>query len=172
MKIAGQTIHRTAMINAELTDDAWERYQTIETAFTQQAYNSNVSSYALPTFERLSRSMLKMSMLLGAARAEPEGDKYPVEVRDVDNAAYYINRWGPFSIDVINNVGKTTHSRMVDKIRSIIEIHPGIQHSILMRNTKLPKREMDIVMETLIIAEKSAESRKEAFDIGRYRLQS
>lgn len=150
MKIAGQTIHRAATIDAELTDDAWQRYQDIETAFTQQAYNSNVANYALPTFERLSRSMFKMALLLCATRSEPEGDKITVEVRDIDNAAYYVNRWGPYSIDVINNVGKTTHSRMVDKIRNIIEVHPGIPHSTLMRNTKLPKREMDIVMETLI----------------------
>jgi len=150
MKVAGQTIHRSATMNAELTDDAWTRYQDIETAFTQTAYNSSVANFALPTYERLSRSMLKMSMLLAAARQEPTSDTFTVELTDVDNSAYYINRWGAYSIDMINNVGKTTQSRMIDRIRQQIEAHPGILHSVLMRNAKLPKREMDMVIETLI----------------------
>lgn len=150
MKIAGQTIHRAATVDAELTDAAWERYQAIETAFTQAAYNSNVANHALPTFERLSRSMLKMALLLGAARTEPVDDKYTVDVEDIDNAAYYINRWGVHSIDAIYNVGKTASSRMVDRILRNIEKHPGVTHSVLMRQVKLAKREMDNVIETLI----------------------
>jgi hypothetical protein len=150
MKIAGQTIDRTATIRAELTDNAWDRYQQIETAFTQQAYNSSVSNYALPTYERLSRSMLKMALLLGAARQEPNDLRYVVDVEDIDNAAYYVRRWGVYSIDVINNIGKSSQTRISDRIRMAIEKNPGIQHSILMRNTHLSKREMDAVIETLI----------------------
>lgn len=150
MRIAGQVIDRPATVEAELTDGAWIRYQQIETDFTLAAYNSSVANFALPTFERLSKSMLKMSLLLAASRQEPDDLKFTVTETDINNAAFYIRHYAEYSIDVIENVGKTAHTRMTDRVRQNIENSPGIQHSVIMRRTHLSKREMDTIIETLL----------------------
>lgn len=149
-KIGSQVIMRQPTYKAQLTSDAWTRYQDIENKLQLAANSSHISDLALPTFERLSRSLLKMATLLGATRQEPVDDKFEVSEGDIQNAAYYIQRFAPSSIDMIYNAGKTTDLRMMDRIREYIIRNAGLYRSDLMRNFHLNKRQMDLLVETLV----------------------
>jgi hypothetical protein len=150
VKLGNDTIQRQPLFNVELTDDAWEKYQFIETTMLNAASDSDVQLMALPTYERLARSCLKMSMLLAAARQEPnENDVVTCGTEDVTNAAYYLQRWARFSVDIIYNVGKTGSTREMERVRDYIRIKPGVPHSDLMRKFHLTKRNMDEIIDTL-----------------------
>lgn len=156
VRIGNQTIHRQSTYHVELTSNAWEMYQVIESKLTTAANESNVPNLALPTFERLSRSCLKMSMLLAAARQEPNADNaVACEPDDITNAAYYVQRWGQYSIELMQKAGKSTAMRTLERVREHIKDHVdrtgrGVLHSDIMRHFKLKKREMDEVMDSLM----------------------
>jgi hypothetical protein len=149
MRIAGQDMPIDAKIKAELTEEAWSAYQKIEGRMTSEAANSHISNLALPTFERLSRSLLKMSVLLAASRQEPENDEIQVGTEDIQNAAWYVQRWGNHSIELMYNAGKPGTIKILDRIRGQIEEKPGMMRGEVMRLFHLTSRQMDEVMNTM-----------------------
>lgn len=150
IKVAGQEIQRSVDTEVELTSEAWERYGNIEMTMVEAAHGSPLAGLALPTFERLSRSCLKMSMLLAASRQEPQEAKIEVTEQDVVNAAGYIQEWGQYSIDIIQNVGKGKSIRQLDKVRRLIQRTPGMHRSNILRMFHLSARETDEVLRTLV----------------------
>ena len=149
VEIAGQIAELDAVIDAQLTEDAWKRYQELEMDMVKAASESPMSMLALPTFERMSRSVLKMSVLVGATRQEPQDGRIEVEETDVSYAASFIQRWGNHTIDLIQNSGRTTAQRTIDRVLEAIEKNPGIARGKLMQHYKLRKREMDEIQGTL-----------------------
>lgn len=149
-RMAGQTIMVNPTIKADLTDEAWDHYANIERTMTVVAEASHIRDLALPTLDRMSRSLLKMSILLAATRQEPNENKIEVNLDDVKNSAYYIQRWGQGSIDMMYNAGKTSDARIMEKVNGMIQRKPGIFRSELMRNFHFTKRQMDVVLETLV----------------------
>src|SRR5205085_2890209 len=102
MTIGGQKIPLDKLpdqprVSAVLTPEAWEFNAQLESKLTVAAAGSYYSMLSLPTFERLSRSLLKLAVLLAASRQEPRDNMIDVEVRDIGNAARYIQEWGQFS---------------------------------------------------------------------------
>ena len=157
VKIGNQTIHRQPTYEVKLTDEAWERYQGIESLMTRTASDSGIGirNLALPTYDRLSRSCLKMSMLLAATRQEPapspEGNAIVTcSADDVTNAARYIENWMVYSINMIYNAGKTHSLRTADRVQDFVLNNPGCMHSDIMRAHHLTKREMDEIIGTLV----------------------
>lgn len=136
-------------ISAHLTPEAWEFYSGMETDMLHIASDSSLSALALPTFERMSRSMLKMAVIVGAVRQEPRDEKITIEKRDVETAAWYIQDWGRYSIDLIMQAGDRQSERQLMKILRVIEQHPGMLRSQIMTHYKLNKREADEVLGTL-----------------------
>lgn len=149
MQIGPQTITIPAMTEAILDPRAWERYQDIEAKMVAAADESSIMHYAMPTFERLSRSLLKMSMLIAAARQDPIEGLIQVSEPDVLNAAKYVQSWGRYTVDLITNSGKTTTQRTIDGILRMIEREPGLTRSKIMQQRHLTKREMDMIQDTL-----------------------
>jgi hypothetical protein len=149
VEIAGQNVEMNAVVDAELTSDAWKRYQQLEMDMVKAASDSPVSMLALPTFERMSRSVLKMAVLAGATRQEPQEGRIEIEENDVNYAASFMQKWGNHTIDLIQNSGRTTAQRIVDRILEAIERSPGISRSKIMQHYKLRKREMDEIQGTL-----------------------
>jgi hypothetical protein len=148
--LAGQEIVDQAHFEAELTDGAWKLYGRLELQMVTHAGESSVPMLAMPTFERMSRSMLKMSILLACSRQEPVDGVIEVSEADVHKAACYIQDWGRFSVDLVINAGKTTTSRMLDRIRRMIQKEPGISRGKVMQYNHLTKRDADEIMGTLI----------------------
>jgi hypothetical protein len=145
-----QEIEKPLMVNAELTDDAWARVQATEVTMIKAGHDTALRGMMLPTMQRLSTSMLKMAMLIGASRQEPVDGIITVELRDVLSASRYIQQWGAWSIDAVLNVGKGVSERELMKILRAIQNRPGIVRSDLMRMYHLNKRSMDEISATLI----------------------
>jgi hypothetical protein len=149
-KLLGQKALLTPRIMADLTSEAWSRYQKIESELTVQGYDSMIRSTALPTFDRLGRSVLKMSMILAATRQEPNKDNHiEVSENDVINAAWYAQKWGRHSIELIMNAGKAPREKYMDRVLHKIENSPGVLKSTLMQHLHLTKREADDIIQTL-----------------------
>jgi len=149
--VLGQKARRSTIYEAFLTPDAWERYGDIEMLMVKTASDSYMATTALPTFERLSRSLLKISVLLAAARqGEPDrAEKVTVEPRDVVAAARLIQDWGRYSVDLLLNVGKSISERTLNRIMRSIENNPGIMRSTLMNHHHLSKQDANHIFDTL-----------------------
>lgn len=150
MKVGGESMTMPPRIRAVLTSDAWRRYQNIEAEMVERASTSAVPLLALPTFERLSRSMLKMALILAATRQYPTKDNQITVVEaDVINAAYYAQQWGEFSIELILNAGKRASEKVLEKIIRFMRENPGVLRSTVMQHMHLSKREADDILSTL-----------------------
>jgi hypothetical protein len=147
--IAGQKTQISGQTECFLTTEAWERYGDIEMQMVEAASTSVVSPLALPTFERLSRSLLKMAVLLAAERQKPEEGTIQADVQDIVGAARFIQDWGRDSIDLILNAGRSFSQKRIETILLAIAKNPGITRSKLMQHYKLDKREMDGIFGTL-----------------------
>lgn len=160
VEIIGQKSESPSMYEVLLTPDAWKFYQEIEVRLIETAQNTNMQMIALPTFERLSRSCLKMATLLAAARAAPQENYVQCTLTDVQIAASYIQRWGNHSIDMLQNIGRPHAQRTLDKILVKVTAHPGILRGVLMRELHISSRDMTEIQKTLeergqIITQKS-----------------
>jgi hypothetical protein len=149
-KIGGQTIMQSPRIIADLDDKAWDFYGKIEEQMRNTAadYAPN-RTLALPTFERLSRSILKSAVLLAAERQEPKAEKLKVSIDDVANAAWYVQNWGEHSIDLVLRAGTGRHEKVLERLVNTISENPGILRGVIMRHYKLSKREADDYLSTL-----------------------
>jgi hypothetical protein len=147
MRILGQTVDVAAASDRPLTQgilspDAWQRFEKIERQLLETARTSYYKSLAMPVFERLSKSLLKLALLLAASRQTPEMRSFPVEDQDIINSASFIQTWGRNSIDLMLSAGKTARFKELEKIRSMIDHHPGIGRSEIMRATRLDSEQL------------------------------
>lgn len=146
----GQKMIQTAEIEVDFTPDMWERAAQMERMLLDSAHNSPEATKALPTFSRMFVSMLKLTMLMAASRQEPEGMRVQAEMRDLMNAAHYIEKWGRHAVDLIRNSGVSNdESRLLVVYRSI-EKMPGCMRSQLMQRHRLNAREMQLIQDTLV----------------------
>jgi len=150
IEVFGQSATVNREIKATLSPDAWERYGKMEMQMVRAADEAENSMLALPTFERLSRSILKLSVLLAAARKSTTANNLAVDNTDIIQAAFYVQRWGRHSIDLLSNVGKNVNEKLLDRIVSVVERNPGIQRGPIMRQFHLSKRQMDEIHGTLV----------------------
>jgi hypothetical protein len=149
-QIAGQKVSEVpASIEALLSQEAWQRYGDIEHTMAITASRAPLSELALPTYERASRSLLKMCMLVAAVRREPDNGVLEVNEEDVAIAAKYLQKWLPCSVDLIANSGRTTTMRLLENIMGAIRKEPGILRGKVMQHYRLTRREMDEVQNTL-----------------------
>lgn len=149
VSIGGQKVSLPPRISAILSPEAWETYGKIEERMVVAGSESSIPHMALPTFERLSRSLLKMGTILAAERQLPVNGEIQVTAKDINNAAWYVQQWGVHSIDLITNTGKGTTEKILDKIINSITKNPGVLRSSLMQHHHLTKRDADDILNTL-----------------------
>lgn len=148
--VAGQKVTEVpAQVEALLSAEAWERYGDIEMAMAHSANNAVISHLALPTFERASRSLLKMCVLVAAVRRSPSDGVLEVIEEDVRISAKYLQAWLPHTVDMLSNSGRTTTMRLLDNVIGTIRKEPGILRGKVMQHYHLTRREMDEVQNTL-----------------------
>lgn len=148
--IGGQTVQWPTRIEARLTDEAWQYYGDIEEKLTNAGNDSDMSMLALPTFTRLGFSLLKMSLLVAASRREPDSsNRLAVELRDVKQAAFYIERWGHYSIDLLLNAGKSQTEKIISKALSLVKRNEGLPKSELMQRMHLSARDAKDLIDTM-----------------------
>lgn len=149
VKIGDQETELARKFEANLTNDAWQRYGDIEEMMVNIAHESPLSMVALPTFERLSRSLLKLATLLAAAENPPQDGGFDVEEKHVVHAASYIQKWGKHTVDLVQSSGKGTTERLLDKIYNSIKKNPNILRGQLMQRYHLSSREANEILGTL-----------------------
>jgi ribosomal protein S25 len=148
-KIFGEDAQLSKDVEATLTPDAWEKMQSIEQILVSTASESSRSAIALPTFSRMSVSLLKLSILFAAIRQEPNDFQIVTEKRDVLKAAYYIQKWAPHSIHMMMNVGTTTSERLIQRVLKMVRSTPGITRAEVMRRAHLQSVTAKVVFTTL-----------------------
>lgn len=148
-KIFGEDAVLSKDIEAILTDDAWEKMQSIEQLLVNTAHESSRSAIALPTFSRMAMSLLKLSILFAAIRQEPDDFQITAEKRDVLKAAYYIQKWAPHSVHMMMNVGTTTSERLIQRVLKMVRGTPGITRAEVMRRCHLQSVTAKVVFGTL-----------------------
>lgn len=133
-----------------LTDDAWRYFQDSELLLVKAASDSTISMVAQPTFSRLAWSAFKMSMLFAACKQEPKDGKITVQKADLQAAMYYVQKWGAHTIDLILNVGRTANQRVIGRVYEHVRRRPGCTRSEISRIHHLSKKELDVILDTLI----------------------
>jgi len=147
--VGGQKVLMPKRVVATLTDDAWRRSEEFEKKMLKTANKSVLKNLALPTFDRLSRSTVKMAVIFGAIRQKPINEAITINEGDMINAAWYIQRWGQYSIKMFANAGKDIRERVYDKAVDLITDRPGIKRGDIGRYLKLEARDLSRVLETL-----------------------
>lgn len=148
--IAGQQTEISSRIEAKLTDDAWETYGDFESKLTTAGVDNDISMLALPTFTRLSFSLLKMALLVAASRRNPnESNHLIVESKDVKQAAFYIERWGHYSIDLMLNTGVNKNEKLIQKAHAMITRRNGITKAEFMQRLRLGARDSKELIDTM-----------------------
>jgi hypothetical protein len=149
--IAGQQIEMPIKIEARLSEEAWDYYRNLEDIMTNAGIETDMSMLALPTFSRLSYSLLKMSMLVAASRRLPDqSNRLAVETSDVKQAAFYIEKWGHYSIDLILNAGRSTAEKAIDRAINIVKRKEGLTKAEFMQRQHLSAREAKDIIETMV----------------------
>jgi predicted transcriptional regulator len=148
-KILGQEGELSKEVEVILTDDAWEKMRSIEQTLVRSANQASLAMIALPTFTRMSTSLLKMAMLFAASRQEPRDFQIEVELRDVLQAAKFVTQWAPHTIHMMSNVGNSQSERLIQKILKAVRSHPGIPRSEIMRRHHLQSIPAKSVFSTL-----------------------
>lgn len=146
IKVNNKVVETKRRWDARLTDDAWVRYNRIESDMVTSALDTERADLLTPTMDRLAKSGLKMSVLLAASRMEEE---IVVTEEDLIRAFYYVEQWAVHTIDLLSNLGKTSSERTLERIYRNVRKHPGVSRSTLMQNHHLSAREADALFATL-----------------------
>lgn len=143
------TIETDITFEAELTDDAWVRYNQLESTLLQAGLESNRPEIMTPVGDRLAKSILKAAVLQAASRQRAE--TILVEMEDLLRAISYGQEWYAYGKEVMDNVGKGAAERQFDNIvRAVARAGPkGLSRSIVMQNYHLNSRDTNQVLETL-----------------------
>jgi hypothetical protein len=145
--VNGRTIEAAKAYNASLTEDAWHRYNQFESALLNTGLRSFHSDVLTPSFDRLAKSGLKVAVLVAATRNL--SDRVVVEERDIVRAFHYVEQWQGYTLDVLNNIGRTTAERQIELIRGAIMRNEGVLRSELMQKYHLSARDTDQILMTL-----------------------
>lgn len=143
----GQKMKEQTEWHAELTSEAWARYNQLETDLVKSGLESEQPDMMTPLYDRLAKSGLKAAILLAAARRLES--KVVVETSDILHAIRYVEQWRAYAIEIVNGIGKSVWERDLDRIRMAIVKRPGISRSQLMQSYHLNARTADLIFDTL-----------------------
>lgn len=133
--------------DAELTPQAWHRYNQIETQLLDAGVSSERPDIMTPVNDRLAKSILKAAILLSASRQKEE--KVVVEELDIIRAAGYGENWRMYVREVMENIGIGQAEKQVNQVHNYIIKNPGVSRSQIMRTYHLNARDISQLLETL-----------------------
>jgi hypothetical protein len=146
--VPGSKIEIPQMWDAQMTDAAWLRYNELEVRMLEAGTASEFRADVLtPTYDRLSKSILKAAVLLAASRSRAE--QIVVELDDVLRAIHYGEQWKIHADDVMANIGKTTYERQIVNIHRMIWRKPGCSRSTVMQHYHLNAKVTTEVFQTM-----------------------
>lgn len=133
--------------NAQLTPEAWYRYNQLESQMLDAGMHAQRPDIMTPVYDRLAKSILKASVLLAASRQREE--VIAVEESDIVRAAAYGENWRMFVREVMGSVGKGQYERQLDNIYNAICRRPGVSRSLIMQSYHLSARDATQLLLTL-----------------------
>jgi hypothetical protein len=149
--ILGQTAELPARIEARLTDEAWRVFGEVEDILTKAGAESDISMLALPTFTRMAFSVLKMGLLVAASRREPTAaNNLIVEASDIKQAAFYVQKWGHYTVELLMNTGKTSMEKVIDRALICIKRRDGLTKGEFMQRMHLTAKDARDLIDTLV----------------------
>lgn len=171
IKVGNSSITQKVKHEAVLTQEAWDYFGETEMLLMTKAHESAIEMIAMPTLTRMAFSMLKLGVLIGAARQEPDKkNKIHITRDDLVNAARHIQEWGTHTIDLLHNAGKGHSERTIERILRAIENEPGITRSKIMQHHKLRSRDAEEIFKTLeergLIYQKTVQGGRRLYGIG------
>lgn len=143
----GKTITLPKKWDAELTDDAWHRYNRYASEMQDLGLKLRNPDLATPLFSRLCSSGLKIATLLAASRKLER--KVIVEDEDIIRAFYYIEQWRPHSLEVLKGIGLSANEKTLGNIYRMIQKEQGIKRSKIMQWYHLTAQQADAAFMTL-----------------------
>jgi hypothetical protein len=147
--LKGQVISVSDMrTNAELTEEAWLRYNKLEAALLYAGVNHDQPDIMTPVYDRLAKSILKAAVLLAASQTKDD-DVIRVELEDLLLAIKYGEGWRGYATDVINGIGRSANEVLMQRIFKTVRRHPSVTRARLMQWYHLGSREADMIFETL-----------------------
>lgn len=150
-QVGTQSMLIPRIVDAKLSNEAWEFFAKMEKQLVTAGHDAHNQMVALPVMQRLAFSTLKMAMLTAATRREPTTDQtLEVTVEDVKQSAFYTQQWGLHSIDLVNNAGRPSTEKILDRILKFIKDNPDVLRSTIMQRFRLGGKEMREVMDTLV----------------------
>jgi hypothetical protein len=149
--IGTQKTYIDGVVEAHLTNEAWDFFGDKEEQMQLVAFESPWQTVALPTLSRMAFTMLKMSMLIAASRKPAtDANTLEVDIDDLKQAAYYIQKWGQYSLDLVTAAGKSSSEKTLDRTLEFIRSHTeGVTQSQLMQRFHMSSKEMREVRDTL-----------------------
>jgi hypothetical protein len=133
--------------DARLTDDAWIRYNQLETQLLEEGVGSKMPEIMTPVYDRLSKSILKAAVLIAAARTKAED--ILVEEIDIIRAISYGTLWKEYAEEVMRNIGRSKSEKQLDNVYKYIRQHPGCSRSSVMQYHRLQSRDASMILDTL-----------------------
>lgn len=132
---------------AQLTPEAWVRYNKLESDMLTAGLDSGRPEIMTPVNDRLSKSILKAAVLLAASRQREE--IIIVDEMDILRAAYYGETWKGHVDEIMEDVGKGSAERQMKNILRAIVRKPGIARSELMQSYHLNSKDTSQIFETM-----------------------
>jgi len=136
---------------AELTPEAWARYNEFETTLTNAALETGLP-HLTPVYDRLAKSTLKAAMLITASYKGEDTDKITIEKDDLTHAIYYAQYWFNYASEIVNSIGDSQDERVMKQIVDFVNIAGklGVTRAEIMRRYKLDAKRTDLLLSTLL----------------------
>lgn len=145
--LGGTAVSQSRPWEAQLTPDAWSRYNKIESDLLAIGLRSDRKELLTPTLDRLAKSGLKVATLIAASRRLE--DKVIITEEDLIKAFSFVDYWRTFIMDVLKNLGMTTGESVIHKILDHVEKNPGVSRGELMQRFHLSAIDTTRIFETM-----------------------
>jgi hypothetical protein len=136
--------------DAELTPEAWTRYNEFETTLTNSALDTGLD-HLTPVYDRLAKSTLKAALLIAASRQGHDSSTVEVTKEDIIHAIYYCRHWHMYASEIVNSIGDSQDERVMKQIHEFVlntgEL--GVTRAEIMRRYKLDSRRAELLLTTL-----------------------
>lgn len=142
-------IEQKIVYEAELTDEAWVRYNQLESTLLEVGLRSDKPEVMTPIGDRLAKSILKCALLIAAVRQRE--DIIEVTLEDLLRAIHYGDDWFTYVYELMQHVGKGKLEREIDLVFKAIQRsgQEGAARSKLMQSYHLSAREANDMFRTL-----------------------
>ncbi len=145
--VDGRNIAMPRRWDGQLTKSAWVRYNQFEAQMLESALDSPQREMMTPAFDRMSKTGLKIALLMAAARQT--SDRVVVEEIDIIRAFYYVEQWREHTKHVIQNLGRSQSERTLEQILNYVRKQEFVMRSQLMQYYHLNARDAGQVLDTL-----------------------